>query len=41
MEVVKIPKSVSLTTEKRYFPKISILEFSMDVCIVCEDEDKS
>lgn len=29
----------SLTTEKRYFPRISDTEFSMDVCIVCEDED--
>lgn len=29
----------SLTTEKRYFPRISDTEFSMDVCIVREDED--
>lgn len=29
----------SLTTEKRCFPRISDTEFSMDVCIVCEDED--
>ena len=29
----------SLTTEKRYFPRISDTEFSMDICIVCEDED--
>ena len=29
----------SLTTEKHYFPRISDTEFSMDVCIVCEDED--
>lgn len=29
----------SLTTEKRYFPRISDTEFSMDVCIVREDKD--
>lgn len=29
----------SLTTKKHYFPRISDTEFSMDVCIVCEDED--
>ena len=29
----------SLTTEKRYFPSISDTEFSMDVCIICEDDD--
>lgn len=29
----------SLTTKKRYFPRISDTEFSMDVCIVREDED--
>ena len=29
----------SLTTEKRYFPRISDTEFSMDVCIVCEGKD--
>lgn len=29
----------SLTTKKRYFPRISDTEFSMDVCIVREDKD--
>lgn len=29
----------SLTTKKHYFPRISDTEFSMDVCIVYEDED--
>lgn len=29
----------SLTTEKRYFPRISDTEFSMDVCIVYKDDD--
>lgn len=29
----------SLTTKKYYFPRISDTEFSMDVCIVYEDED--
>ena len=29
----------SLTTEKRYFPRISDTEFSMDVCVVREGKD--